>query len=52
MAIMNKMQINSEKMEDVMIVEKFLWSMMSKFNYIVCYIKESKDIDPLSVGES
>ena len=38
-------------MEDVKIVEKILHTLTEKFNYIVCYIEESKDIDNCSVDE-
>ena len=36
---------------DVKIVEKILHTLTEKFNYIVCSIEESKDIDCLSVHE-
>ncbi|KAA0058511.1 uncharacterized protein E5676_scaffold606G001310 [Cucumis melo var. makuwa] len=42
MTIANKMQIHGEKMEDVAIMEKILRSMSSKFNFVVCFIEESK----------
>ncbi|KAK6140133.1 hypothetical protein DH2020_026131 [Rehmannia glutinosa] len=48
MTIANKMRIHGEKIEDVTIVEKILRSMTLKFNFIVCSIEESKDIDSLS----
>ncbi|KAH7521724.1 hypothetical protein FEM48_Zijuj07G0063000 [Ziziphus jujuba var. spinosa] len=51
MAIANKMRIHGEKLEDVTIVEKILQSMTVKFNFVVCSIKESKDIDTLSIDE-
>ncbi|XP_024030010.1 uncharacterized protein LOC112094115 [Morus notabilis] len=51
MTIANKMQIHGEKMEDVTIVEKILRSMTPKFNFIVCSIEESKDVDTLSLDE-
>lgn len=51
MTIANKMRINGEKMEDVTIMEKILRSMTPKFNYVVCSIDESKDIDSLSIDE-
>lgn len=50
MAIANKMRINGEKLEDVTIIEKIL-CITAKFNYIVCSIEESKDIDTLSIDE-
>ena len=51
MAIANKRQINGEKLEDVTIVEKILLSLTTNFNYVVCVIEESKDIDILSIDE-
>ena len=45
------MRTHGETMTDVTIIEKILRSMTSKFNYVVCSIKESKDIDELSIDE-
>lgn len=50
-AIVNKMRIHGDKTEDVTIVEKILRSMTPKFNYVVCSIEESKDVDTLSLDE-
>lgn len=44
MGISNKMWFPSEKMNDIVTVEKILRSLSSKYDYIVCSIKESKDI--------
>jgi hypothetical protein len=51
MTVANKMRIYGEQMKDVTIVEKILRSLNDKFNYIVCSIEESKDIDILSIDE-
>lgn len=51
MAIVNKMRVHGEKIEDVTVLEKILRSMTPKFNYVVCSIEESKDIDTLSIDE-
>ncbi|XP_015582688.1 uncharacterized protein LOC107262284 [Ricinus communis] len=51
MAIVNKMRVHSEKMEDVTVVEKILHSQTPKFNYVVCSIEESKYIDLLLIDE-
>lgn len=51
MEISNKMRFYGEKMEDVTIVENVLRSLTTKFDYVVCSIKESKDIDALSLDE-
>ena len=51
MEISNKMRFHEEKMEYVTIVEKILRSLTPKFDYVVCSIEESKDIDALSLDE-
>ena len=51
MFVANKMRIYGEQMRDVTIVKKILRSLNDKFNYIVCSIDESKDIDLLSIDE-
>ncbi|CAL2238396.1 unnamed protein product [Prunus armeniaca] len=51
MAIANKMSTHGEKMEDVTIVEKILRSMTTKFDYVVCSIEESNDVEKLSIDE-
>ncbi|XP_073268022.1 uncharacterized protein [Populus alba] len=51
MTVASKMRIYGEQMRDVTIVEKILRSLTDRFNYIVCSIEESKDIDVLSIDE-
>ncbi|XP_030938351.1 uncharacterized protein LOC115963486 [Quercus lobata] len=51
MEISNKMRFHGEKMEDVTIVEKILRSLTPMFDYVVCSIEESKDIDAFSLDE-
>ncbi|XP_010242587.1 PREDICTED: uncharacterized protein LOC104586904 [Nelumbo nucifera] len=51
MTVANKMRIYGEDMQDVKVVEKILRSLTEKFNYVVCSIEESKDIDALIVDE-
>lgn len=51
MSVANKMRVHGEQMRDVVIVEKILRSLSDKFNYIVCSIEKSKDIDRLSIDE-
>lgn len=51
MLVANNMRNFGEDMKDVKIVEKVLRTLSEKFNYIVCSIEESKDIDVLSVDE-
>lgn len=45
MEIANKMRCHGETMKDVTVVEKILRSLMQDFNYVVCSIEESKDIN-------
>ncbi|KAM7473690.1 hypothetical protein LguiB_020933 [Lonicera macranthoides] len=51
MAIINKMRVHGEKIEEVTVVEKILQWLTPKFNYVVCLIEESKDLDVLSIDE-
>ncbi|KAL5819344.1 hypothetical protein ACOSQ4_023186 [Xanthoceras sorbifolium] len=51
MAITDKIWIHGDPMEDITIIEKILRLMSSKFNYVLYSIKESKDIDKLSIDE-
>ena len=48
----NKMRFHGENMKNVTIVEKILLSLTPKYDYVVCSIEESKDIDELSLDES
>lgn len=50
MLIVNKMP-NRDTMMDVTIIEKILRLLKSKLNHVVCSIKESEDIDLLSIVE-
>lgn len=49
MTVANDMRNYGEDVDDVKIVEKILRTLTDKWNYIVCSIEESKDIDQLSV---
>lgn len=49
MVIANDMRNYGENMANVKIVEKILRTLTDKWNYIVCFIEESKDIDALFV---
>ncbi|CAN6698412.1 unnamed protein product [Malus baccata var. baccata] len=51
LAIANRMRIHGEKMDDVVIIEKILRSMTLKYDYVVCSIEESNDLDTLSIDE-
>ncbi|KAI3708939.1 hypothetical protein L2E82_38547 [Cichorium intybus] len=51
MVIANDMRNCGEHMDDVKIVEKILRTLIENFNFVVCSIEESKDIDQLTVDE-
>ncbi|XP_068336582.1 uncharacterized protein [Pyrus communis] len=51
LVIANNMRLHGERMEDVVIIEKILRSMTSKYDYVVCSIEESNDLDALSIDE-
>ncbi|KAH0655583.1 hypothetical protein KY285_030465 [Solanum tuberosum] len=51
LTIANKLKANGEDKGDIGVVEKILRSMTSKFNYVVCPIKESKDTSTLIINE-
>lgn len=51
MIVANKIQIYGEEISNVKVVEKILRSLTEKFNYIICSIEESKDVDDLSMNE-
>ena len=45
------MRFHGEEMTDTTIVEKILCSLTPKFDYVVCSIEESNDINDLSLDE-
>jgi hypothetical protein len=49
--IANKMKIHGENMQQVVIIEKILRSMTSKFDYVVCSVEESNNLDTLTIDE-
>ncbi|GMI94272.1 hypothetical protein HRI_003096500 [Hibiscus trionum] len=51
MATMNKMRTHGEKLEDIVVIEKILRSLLSKYNFDVFSIEESKELDILSIDE-
>ncbi|XP_020264219.1 uncharacterized protein LOC109840117 [Asparagus officinalis] len=51
LTIANKMKVNGEKMNQTVIIEKILRSMTSKFDYVVCSVEESNDLDTLTIDE-
>jgi len=51
LTIMNKMKVHGETMEQVMINEKILRSMTSRFDYVVCSVEEFNDLSQLTIDE-
>jgi hypothetical protein len=51
LTIANKMKANGENKGDIVVVEKILRSLTHKFDYVVCSIEKSRDIDTLTIDE-
>ncbi|XP_076906897.1 uncharacterized protein LOC143563179 [Bidens hawaiensis] len=51
MVIANEMRSCGDEMSDVTIVEKVLRTLTENWNFFVCSIEESKDLDEMSVDE-
>lgn len=51
LTIANKMKAHGETMSQTIINEKVLRSMTSKFDYVVCSIEESNDLNKLTIDE-
>ncbi|XP_073153685.1 uncharacterized protein [Henckelia pumila] len=51
LTIAKKMKVNGESKGDVAVIEKILRSMTSKFDYVVCSIEESRDINSPTIDE-
>jgi hypothetical protein len=51
MTVANKMRVYGEIMTDVTIYEKILRSLTDKFNYIVCSIEESRNLDVITIDK-
>lgn len=51
MTVANKKHTCGEEMTDIIIIEKILRSLTKIFNYIVCFVEESNDIDEIPIDE-
>lgn len=51
LAIVNHMKMHGERMQEQVVVEKFLRSMSMKFAYVVCVIEEANNVETLSIYE-
>ena len=51
LAIANKTKIQGENMKQRVIIEKILRSMTSRFDYVICLIEESNNLDTLTIDE-
>lgn len=51
LTIANKMEIHGDNMKQMLIIEKILRSITSRFDYVMCSIEESNDLDTLTIDE-
>ena len=49
--ITNKMKAHGGKMGQVVIIKKILRSMALRFDFVVCLVEESNDLDVLTIDE-
>ena len=51
LTIANKMKAHGESMSETVVTAKILRSMISKFDYVVCSIEESNNLDVMTIDE-
>jgi hypothetical protein len=51
LTIANKIKIHGEKMDQMVIIENILRSMTLRFDYVVCSVEESNNLDTLTIDE-
>lgn len=51
LTVINNLKRNGEKLDDVRIMEKFLRSKDLKFEHIVTVIKETKDLEAMTMEQ-
>jgi hypothetical protein len=51
LTIANKIKIHGEKMDQVVIIENILRSITLRFDYVVCSVEESNNLDTLTIDE-
>jgi len=48
LSVANKTRMYGEQISDLNLIEKILCSIISRYDYVVCSIKESHDLDTLT----
>ena len=51
LTIVNKMTVHGETMKQIVVIEKILRSLTSRFDYVVCSVEESNDLSQLTIDE-